>query len=238
MEKEKLNLYQKILRVQLELNAPKNQHNNFGNYSYRNLEDILEAIKPLLGEYGLAIFFDDEVVVVNEEETKIETFLNKRNETQYIFYGNRTYVKSTITVVDIETGEKHSTSAFAREDAYKKGMDVSQITGSASSYARKYAANAMFAIDDNKDADSMNNKKSETKKETLQNTKVVKNKNDGEEENNIFFEAKRQHLSELAKVKGKVDVMPEIIKSRYKKNSSSELTINEIDELLDYLKKM
>lgn len=234
MEKEKLNLYQKILRVQLELNAPKNQHNNFGNYSYRNLEDILEAIKPLLGEYGLAIFFDDEVVVVNEEETKIETFLNKRNETQYIFYGNRTYVKSTITVVDIETGEKHSTSAFAREDAYKKGMDVSQITGSASSYARKYAANAMFAIDDNKDADSMNNKKSETKKETVQNTKVVKNKND----DNIQKQNKIKQLFALAKVKEQVNVMAEIIKSRYKKDSSSELTISEIDELLDYLKKM
>ena len=234
MEKEKLNLYQKILRVQLELNAPKNQHNNFGNYSYRNLEDILEAIKPLLGEYGLAIFFDDEVVVVNEEETKIETFLNKRNETQYIFYGNRTYVKSTITVVDIETGEKHSTSAFAREDAYKKGMDVSQITGSASSYARKYAANAMFAIDDNKDADSMNNKKSETKKETVQKTRVVKNKND----ENIQQQNKIKQLFALAKVKEQVNVMPEIIKSRYKKDNSSELTINEIDELLDYLKKM
>lgn len=124
----------KILNeIQKNLKAPKNQRNNFGNYNYRSCEDILEAVKPLLGEATLLI--TDEIVLV----------------------GDRFYVKATVEISDGK--EKVSVSAFARESLIKKGMDESQITGAASSYARKYALNGLFLIDDTKDADTKDNTK-------------------------------------------------------------------------------
>lgn len=129
---------ERVIAVQSQLKAPKNQRNNFGGYNYRNCEDILEAVKPLLKAEGLLLTITDEIVVL----------------------GDRFYVKATATLTD---GERSlSNQAFAREEATKKGMDGSQVTGAASSYARKYALNGLFAIDDTKDADTLNNGKEYT----------------------------------------------------------------------------
>lgn len=125
-------IYAALMAVQADLKAPKGQHNSFGKYDYRSAEDIIEAVKPLLKENGLFLNMSDEVVLV----------------------GDRYYVKATVKVVDVVTGESVQTSALAREAAQKKGMDESQVTGTASSYARKYALNGLFAIDDNRDADT------------------------------------------------------------------------------------
>lgn len=130
-----MNIYEKLLNVQTELKAPKGQFNAFGKYKYRSCEDILEALKPVLNKYKITFFINDEIVEVN----------------------NRNYVKATITIINIEKpDEQIQTSALAREEETKKGMDGSQITGASSSYARKYALNGMFMIDDTKDSDSTN----------------------------------------------------------------------------------
>lgn len=122
----------KLVQVQAALKAPKGQFNKFGGYSYRSCEDILEAVKPLLAEHGLQLTLSDEVLMV----------------------GDWHYVKATATVAD--GAETVTTTGYAREVKEKKGMDGSQITGTASSYARKYALNALFLIDDSKDADATN----------------------------------------------------------------------------------
>ena len=129
-----MNVYEKLIAIQSELKAPKSQYNSFGKYSYRNCEDILESLKPLLKEHKSTIYISDEIVTVLE----------------------RFYVKATVTFIDAETGEKIINTAYAREEEDKKGMDGSQVTGSSSSYARKYALNGMFAIDDTKDSDFTN----------------------------------------------------------------------------------
>ena len=123
-------LSKKILNVQTELKAPKNQYNSFGKYKYRSAEDILEGLKPLLAKHELLQTISDEIVLV----------------------GDRFYLKATVTVRHGE--EEISVSGYAREALNKKGMDESQITGTASSYARKYALNGMWAIDDTKDSDT------------------------------------------------------------------------------------
>ena len=136
-----MSVYKKLIEVQTKLKAPKNQYNSFGKYSYRNCEDILEALKPILKEVGATIIISDEVVSVNE----------------------RYYVKATVKFIDTETGEVVEASANAREEDNKKGMDSSQLTGSTSSYARKYALNGLFAIDDTKDSDFTNTHDKEKK---------------------------------------------------------------------------
>ena len=141
-----MSVYKKLIEVQTRLKAPKNQYNSFGKYSYRNCEDILEALKPILKEVGATIIISDEVVPVNE----------------------RYYVKATVKFIDTETGEAVEASANAREEDNKKGMDSSQLTGSTSSYARKYALNGLFAIDDTKDSDFTNTHDKEDKKKTLE----------------------------------------------------------------------
>lgn len=125
-----LSFIDKLVGIQTELKAPKNQFNKFGGYKYRSCEDILEAAKPHLKKYKMALTISDEIVNI----------------------GDRIYVKATARVED--GSRAMEVSAFAREPESKKGMDDSQITGTASSYARKYALNGLFAIDDTKDADS------------------------------------------------------------------------------------
>lgn len=125
-------IYEALMQIQSELKAPKNQRNNFGGYNYRSCEDIMEAVKPLLLKNGVVLTVSDDMSVV----------------------GNRIYVKATATLSDGE--DIISNSAFAREAEVKKGMDDSQITGATSSYARKYALNGLFCIDDTKDADATN----------------------------------------------------------------------------------
>lgn len=129
------NIYSKLSIIQSDLKVPKNQYNKFGDYSYRNCEDILEALKPILKEIGTVITLSDEIELL----------------------GNRYYIKATATLTDIDSKESVSNSAFAREDEARKKMDGSQLTGSASSYARKYALNGLLAIDDTRDSDFLNN---------------------------------------------------------------------------------
>ena len=130
----KNNVYFKLMKVQSKLKAPKGQYNSFGKYSYRSCEDILEALKPLLAEVEAIVNVSDEVKLI----------------------GNRFYVEATAMFLDCETGDSIVAKAYAREDESKKGMDLAQVTGSVSSYARKYALNGLFAIDDNKDSDATN----------------------------------------------------------------------------------
>ena len=125
-------IYQKLNRLQTELKAPKGQYNSFGKYHYRSCEDIMEAVKPFLRELGLVLLLGDEMAQV----------------------GGRYYVKATATLVDAESGESVAAEAYAREEETKKGMDASQITGSASSYARKYALSGLLGLDDTKDSDA------------------------------------------------------------------------------------
>lgn len=125
-------MLKKLCNIQNELKAPKNQYNLFGKYKYRSAEDILEAVKPLLAKENCTLTLSDEIVLI----------------------GDRYYVKATATIRDAETNIPVSVDAFAREDKEKKGMDGSQISGTASSYARKYALNGLFCIDDTKDADT------------------------------------------------------------------------------------
>lgn len=127
-------IFNELVFIQAHLKAPKNQRNTFSNYNYRSCEDIMEALKPLLNETCCTLVISDDIVQV----------------------ANRIYVKATATL-ETPSGKVYSNSAFARETDSKKGMDESQVTGSASSYARKYALNGLFCIDDNKDPDSMNN---------------------------------------------------------------------------------
>ena len=129
-----MNVYEKLMTVQTKLRAPKGQYNQFGHYSYRSCEDILEALKPLLAEVGAIVNVSDEVKLI----------------------GDRFYVEATAMFLDCETGDSVVARASAREDETKKGMDLAQVTGSVSSYARKYALNGLFAIDDNKDSDATN----------------------------------------------------------------------------------
>jgi len=145
-------LNQRVGDIQHKLKAPKGQYNSFGKYNYRSCEDILEGVKPLLKEHNLALLIDDEIVQI----------------------GERYYVKATAKITDGR--ECVSATAYAREPDTKKGMDESQITGATSSYARKYALNALLCIDDTKDADTMDNSKKPVQQtqETVYNWQTLK----------------------------------------------------------------
>lgn len=129
-----MTIYEKLSAIQSELKAPKSQYNSFGKYNYRNCEDILEAVKPLCAKYKAVSVMGDEVIQI----------------------GERYYIKSTARLIDLESDGVVENTAYAREEAEKKGMDGSQVTGASSSYARKYALNGLFAIDDTKDSDTTN----------------------------------------------------------------------------------
>ncbi|AKP41233.1 TPA: ERF family protein [Clostridioides difficile] len=147
---ENNNIYIKLVNIQSTLKAPKSQFNSFGKYNYRSCEDILEGLKPILKEEKALVILDDNIVQI----------------------GNRFYVEATATLIDAETGEKVSTKALAREDETKKGMDLAQVTGSVSSYARKYALNGLFCIDDTKDSDATNKHGNEQKKKEVNESEL------------------------------------------------------------------
>jgi len=148
MAETKMNLYQKLQAIQSELKAPKGQFNKFGNYKYRNCEDILEAVKPILTKVKATIIVGDELLLI----------------------GDRYYVKAVARLVDTETEASIENTAYAREEESKKGMDSSQVTGAASSYARKYALNGLLCIDDTKDSDTTNTHGKEEPAKTGQKT--------------------------------------------------------------------
>lgn len=146
---EKKNIYSKLSNIQQELKAPKGQRNDFGKYNYRSCEDILESVKPICAKNKTTLVLSDTLENI----------------------GERYYIKATATLYDIESNEETSNTAYAREEETKKGMDGSQITGTASSYARKYALNGLFNIDDTKDAET-----NEYHKQTNKSNVSVKNK--------------------------------------------------------------
>ena len=157
-----MNIYEKLLNIQNELKAPKGQYNSFGKYKYRSCEDILEAVKPLFFKYKATLVVYDELIQS----------------------GERFYIKAIAKLIDIENGESIEGQALARESQEKKGMDDSQITGTASSYARKYALNGLFNIDDTKDADTDEYKMQQDDNKKI-DKKMIDSLNKAIENNNI-----------------------------------------------------
>ena len=173
------NVYQRLIKVQGELKATKDLRNSYGNYNYRSAESILEAVKPLLQANGLVLTLTDSVSVLEGEH----------------------YVKATATVINIDNPtEKVEVNAWAREDMVKKGMDNPQATGACSSYARKYALNGLFCIDDNKDSDSTNQCKKGEKTYQQQVASATF------EEQVEYLKLKEKELTALAESKGKAYV--------------------------------
>lgn len=187
-----MEIYKKLIKIQSELKAPKNQYNKFGNYNYRNCEDILEALKPLLAKQNLTLLVGDDLILI----------------------GDRYYVKSTATLTD---GEETITNvSYAREEETKKGMDGSQITGASSSYARKYALNGLFLIDDVKDSDSTNTgQKQETKKEETKGSQRI------------------VLLNRISELELELDIPHEKTLEVYKVSSNSQMTDSQLQDCIN-----
>ena len=192
-----MNVYEKLMNIQANLKAPKGQYNSFGKYSYRNAEDILEALKPLLKDYKATVTLKDDLLLI----------------------GDRYYLQATATFTDIESGESVIVTSLAREEETKKGYDVSQLTGSTSSYARKYALNGLMLIDNSElDPDSINTfeKESNTQIKSLSEAQI----------NRLYAIAYKAKYDKL-----KIESM---IKSKYKKDIK-DLTKSEYDHICDVL---
>lgn len=197
-------IYSALMAVQRDLKAPKGQYNDFGNFKYRSAEDIIEAVKPLLNENGLILNMTDDVVMI----------------------GDRIYIKATVSVIDVANGDTVATTAFAREALRKTGTDDSQITGLASSYARKYALNGLFAIDDAKDADT-----NEYHQQTQQ-TQV--NSNQAHEERNGAIKVLNDAIKKAGAKPAEVSAIAGV---KFNKTSTKDMTVKEIYELADNLSK-
>ena len=212
-------IFAALMAVQAELKAPKGQHNSFGKYDYRSAEDIIEAVKPLLKENGLFLNMSDEVVLV----------------------GDRYYIKATVKVVDVVTGESVQTSALAREASQKKGMDESQVTGTASSYARKYALNGLFAIDDNRDADT--NEYARQTSQSAAGARPSRNAGNykGEPQGGGSDEIRRKALHGLGEAMKRAGLSKEEVSAicgvHFKKTSSSELSNGQLSILAAHLEE-
>lgn len=193
--------------IQQNLNCPKNLTNKFGGYKYRNAEAILEAVKPLLKETGLFLLISDDIIEIS----------------------GRFYVRATVT---ISNGlENISTTALAREEETKRGMDGSQITGASSSYARKYALNGLFCIDDTKDADFTNKHDTEEKKTlpSVSNTPVK------QETNKINANQAKLLYTASTNAGFSTSQMKQLLKDEYGLDSSLELTRVQFEEVLTFL---
>lgn len=206
-----MNIYQKLNKIQTELKAPKGQYNDYGKFKYRNCEDILEALKPMLKEMQLIIQLSDKILHID----------------------GRFYVEATVTLYDCESDNLTSISntAYAREEDSKKGMDGSQVTGAASSYARKYALNGLFAIDDTKDADSQDNREKESARRIQginMNVEEVAAKKLTTQHLNILIKACAN-----AKINGNAE---EFWKSRYRVDRLEDIPDSEIEFMLKSMK--
>lgn len=197
-----MKLLEKLLAIQIELKAPKNQYNSFGKYKYRNCEDILEAVKPLCLKNKAVLTISDEI----------------KNE------NGRFYVKAIATLHDTESDETILVSAFAREVENKTGMDGSQVTGASSSYARKYALNGLFAIDDTKDSDTTNT--GDKGEEKPKNGQAVEKKETKPQK------AIEKQLKELAEEHGYELEDIRISCQEYFKKSINELTDEELAKII------
>ena len=200
------NINSLLVEVQSELKAPKGQYNSFGKYNYRSTEDILEGLKPILKEKNLVLVVFDDVVQVSD----------------------RVYIKSTAKLsYDQETIE---VTAFARESLTKKGMDDSQITGTASSYARKYALNGLFLIDDSKDADS---------DEFSKQNKSQKNSEQKPKQPKITLEEVKMSLNDLVKkTGGDYTAISAYLLKHVKADNFNELNVDQIQLANEYIKQL
>lgn len=196
------NILKKLLLIQQELKVPKNQFNAFGKYNYRSCEDILESARPIANKNGCVIVINDDIKEIN----------------------GRYYVEATITLFDVESGEEISTKALAREAEPKSGMSESQLTGACSSYARKYALSAMFALDDEKDDDTRDNRQQQSKQNTQPKKTISKP-----------IDEKTKHLSSVFNKMKTHNVSKQgilsILKTNFNKTSSKDLTLEEVKEL-------
>lgn len=213
------NILKKTFDIQQELKVPKNQRNTFGNYNFRNCEDIMEASKPICAKHNCLLTCSDELIQV----------------------GDRYYVKATATLFDIDSEESISTSACAREEETKKGMDASQITGASSSYARKYALNGLLQLDDNKDADTNEYKKQQNKGNQKSTVKKVDKPIEMIDANQI--KVIHTLFAKIEKSESQVfknftnDKAKENVYNQYKIKSSKELTKENANKMIDLLKK-
>ena len=203
-----MNIYQSLNYIQSNLKAPKGQFNSFGKYHYRSCEDILEGVKPHLKETNTCLVISDEIVTI----------------------GDHNYIKATATLYGADGGAV-ANSAFAKEPLEKKGMDPSQITGATSSYARKYALNGLFCIDDTKDADT---------DAYTANTTQTKAKAKAPETNTIREKrVKEEYLKSITQQMGIKQINPklisEYIKNTFNKKTSNELTEDELKALYDWI---
>lgn len=212
-------IYAALMAVQRGLKAPKGQTNKFGGYNYRSCEDILEAVKPLLNENGLVLKLEDEPVAIDGWH----------------------YIKATASVIDIATGDKESTTAYAQEPAQQKGMSQSQLTGTASSYARKYALNGLFCIDDTKDVDT-----NEYARQTSQNAAGARSTRNagnykGAPQSGGSDEIRRKALHGLSEAMKKAGLSKEEVSAicgvHFKKTSSADLSTGQLSILAAHLEE-
>lgn len=201
-----MEIYEKLNKIQSELKAPKGQYNKFGKYSYRSCEDILEALKPHLLKYGCVVTLTDDMQLI----------------------GERYYLKATATITDADSGKSVSNVALAREDKERAGMSESQITGTASSYARKYALNGLFLIDDTKDADTDAYHEQTTGEKHKEEPKIA------------AATAKANEVKRLlVKVTGDKQVAAQVWNEQYKKDAGDIVKMNEaLIELQDKLHRI
>lgn len=212
-------IYAALQAVQRELKAPKSQTNKFGGYKYRSCEDIVEAVKPLLNDNGLILTMSDEIINV----------------------ADRVYVKATCRVTDVATGDCIETTAMAREPVQKKGMDDSQITGTASSYARKYALNGLFAIDDTKDADT--NEYRQTAQNGAGQAKSAKPNNHtaapakASQNSDLMAKAKHSLKTEVERIGCTWEEVKAIAGLKIGKTDTKDMTVGEVSSLASNLEQ-
>lgn len=206
-------IYAALQAIQRELKAPKSQTNKFGGYKYRSCEDIVEAVKPLLNDNGLILTMSDEIVSV----------------------ADRVYVKATCRVTDVATGDCIETTAMAREAVQKKGADDSQITGMASSYARKYALNGLFAIDDTKDADT--NEYRQTAQNSAGQVRSAKPNNytappvKASQNGDLMAKAKHSLKAEVERIGCTWEEVKAIAGLKIGKTETKDMTVGEVSKL-------
>lgn len=186
------NVLKKLLIIQQNISVPKGQHNEFGDFNYRSCEDILERARPLCNDNGLVIRLTDKIIQMSD----------------------RFYVEATAAVIDVDSGEVFSTTAYARETETRPKMDVAQITGASSSYARKYALAGLFGLDDNKDADTMDN---------TANMAKINGKNKDDYIKSICRQMRQKQMDNK--------LITKILKYKYNKTNSKYLTIKEAMDL-------
>ena len=198
-----MTIYKKLLNIQSKLKAPKNQYNSFGKYHYRSCEDILEGLKPILKEEGATLILSDNVIQV----------------------GDRYYVESTAKLIDVETGDMIETKALAREEENLKGQSSAQVSGSTSSYSRKYCLNALFCIDDTKDSDATNTHGKEPEQKPTQSSPTITEK----QKNLLLYKAKENNFTEAQ--------ILQVIKKEFNLGSIMDMNKTQFDNILNRVQK-